>query len=133
MQFHGCGDYAYRCVCPLSVMFKPQANAAISGIQNLGYRFWIIWAVICASFVPITYLFYPETANRSLEDIDRFFADNRNVFVFNNKVATQLQRPAIYEEADNAIAQRDQKFEEEANLAYASSPAKYVEERQAEK
>lgn len=74
------------------------------GIANLGYRFWIIWAVICASFVPITYLFYPETANRSLEDIDRFFYDNQDTLVFRNKLATQLQRPEIYEEADRQIA-----------------------------
>lgn len=74
------------------------------GIANLGYRFWIIWAVICASFVPTVYLFYPETANRSLEDIDRFFYDNQNLFVFRDKLATQLERPTIYEEADNKIA-----------------------------
>ncbi|CAM1501449.1 Fc.00g034330.m01.CDS01 [Cosmosporella sp. VM-42] len=73
------------------------------GIENLGYKFWIIWAVICAAFVPITYLFYPETANRSLEDIDRFFYDNPNIFVFGNKIATQLHRPEIYEEADRQV------------------------------
>ncbi|KAH8901524.1 MFS transporter [Thozetella sp. PMI_491] len=83
------------------------------GIQNLGYRFWIIWAVICASFVPVTYLFYPETANRSLEDIDRFFADNQSIFVFRNKLATQLQRPEIYEEADNEIARMNEEKSDE--------------------
>jgi len=79
------------------------------GIENLGYKFWIIWAVICASFVPTTYFFYPETANRSLEDIDRFFADHPGIFVHRNKIATQLQRPDIYEEADNEIAQENEK------------------------
>src|SRR2546421_8618734 len=34
------------------------------GIANLGWKFWIIWACICFSFIPVTYLFYPETANR---------------------------------------------------------------------
>ncbi|ORY55134.1 MFS transporter [Pseudomassariella vexata] len=80
------------------------------GIANLGYRFWIIWAVICAAFLPITYLFYPETAHRSLEDIDRFFFDNRSVLVFNNKLAVQLQRPSIYEEVDRQIAQTNEKL-----------------------
>lgn len=79
------------------------------GIQNLGYKFWIIWAVICAAFVPITYMFYPETANRSLEDIDRFFYDNHNIFVFNNKIATQLHRPDIYEEADRQVDAANEK------------------------
>lgn len=79
------------------------AQVTPPGIANLGYRFWIIWAVICASFVPITYLFYPETANRSLEDIDRFFEDNRGILVFRNTLATQLHRPHVYEEADKQI------------------------------
>lgn len=80
------------------------------GIDNLGYKFWIIWAVICAAFVPITYVFYPETANRSLEDIDRFFADNHKVVVFRNKLATQLRRPSVYEEADREIAAQNEKL-----------------------
>jgi hypothetical protein len=79
------------------------------GIDNLGYKFWIIWAVICAAFVPITYLFYPETANRSLEDIDRFFHNNHGILVFNNKLATQLKRPEIYEEADRRVAAAHEK------------------------
>lgn len=85
------------------------------GIQNLGYRFWVIWAVICASFVPVTYLFYPETANRSLEDIDRFFGEHPGVLVFRNETATQLRRPEIYEEADRAIAEAAVNGKNEAN------------------
>lgn len=51
------------------------------GIANLGWRFWIIWACICFSFIPIVYLFYPETANRTLEDIDRYFESNPGLVV----------------------------------------------------
>lgn len=90
------------------------AQVTPPGIANLGYRFWIIWAVICASFVPITYLFYPETANRSLEDIDRFFEDNPRVVVSRNRLATQLHRPAVYEEADKRIAVANEKMDEGA-------------------
>ncbi|KAI9838434.1 MAG: hypothetical protein M1837_002489 [Sclerophora amabilis] len=50
------------------VYVTPQA------IRTLGFRLYIIWAVLCASFVPITYLFYPETARRSLEEVDAIFA-----------------------------------------------------------
>ncbi len=49
------------------VYITPQA------IESLGYRLYIIWAVLNASFVPITWLFYPETARRSLEDMDEVF------------------------------------------------------------
>lgn len=55
------------------------------GIANLGWKFWIIWACICFSFIPITYLFYPETANRTLEDIDRFFETEPGIIVAWNK------------------------------------------------
>ncbi|KAL1961290.1 hypothetical protein VTO42DRAFT_18 [Malbranchea cinnamomea] len=78
------------------------------GIDNLGWRFWIIWAVICFSFIPITYFFYPETANRTLEDIDRFFASKPAIIVAFNKTATQLRRPEEYFRMDEEIAQRAQ-------------------------
>lgn len=55
------------------------AQVTPPGIANLGYKFWIIWAVLCFSFIPTTYFFYPETANRTLEDIDRYFAEHRNI------------------------------------------------------
>lgn len=53
------------------VYITPQA------IQSLGYRLYVIWAVLNASFVPITWLFYPETARRSLEDLDEVFLNER--------------------------------------------------------
>lgn len=82
------------------------AQVTPPGISNLGYRFWIIWAVICASFVPITYFFYPETANRTLEDIDRYFEEHHNIFVHRDKVATQLHRPEAWERLDQEFARR---------------------------
>lgn len=92
------------------------AQVTPPGIANLGYRFWIIWAVLCASFVPITYLFYPETANRSLEDIDRFFEDNPGVVVARNRLATQLHRPSVYEDADKQIAEANEKSDGSADF-----------------
>ncbi|KAM0803762.1 general substrate transporter [Usnea florida] len=49
------------------VYVTPQA------IQTLGYRLYLIWALLNATFVPVTWLFYPETARRSLEDMDQVF------------------------------------------------------------
>ncbi|EME89736.1 uncharacterized protein MYCFIDRAFT_71755 [Pseudocercospora fijiensis CIRAD86] len=43
------------------------------GIDTLGWKFYIIWTVLNFSFVPIVYLFFPETAGRTLEDIDEYF------------------------------------------------------------
>jgi hypothetical protein len=79
-------------------------QATLPGIESLGYKFWIIWAVICFSFIPTTYFLYPETANRTLEDIDRFFETGPGIFVHRNKLAVQLHRPAEFIEADERIA-----------------------------
>lgn len=43
------------------------------GTANLGSRYWIIFAVFNASFLPIIYFFFPETNGKSLEDIDEMF------------------------------------------------------------
>ena len=53
------------------VYVTPQA------IQSLGYRLYFIWALLNAIFVPITWLFYPETAGRTLEDMDAVFLNER--------------------------------------------------------
>ena len=90
------------------------------GIANLGWRFYIIWAIFNAIFVPVSrsyhnrrkcgdlirpaqlvYLVYPETANRHLEDIDKLYREGEStVFVFRNKEATQVERPQRFIDAD---------------------------------
>ncbi|KAG9081100.1 hypothetical protein FRC06_005826 [Ceratobasidium sp. 370] len=42
-------------------------------IAQIGWRVFIIFAVLNACWVPIVYVFFPETANLSLEDIDHLF------------------------------------------------------------
>lgn len=43
------------------------------GLDSIrGHYFWV-WAVICASFVPLTYYFGVETSGRTLEQIDSMF------------------------------------------------------------
>ncbi|KAK9427196.1 general substrate transporter [Lipomyces doorenjongii] len=43
-------------------------------IQNIGYRTYIIFAVLNAAFVPVVFFFFKETKGLSLEDIDLLFA-----------------------------------------------------------
>lgn len=31
------------------------------GIQNLGWKFWIVFTVFNTAFMPVIYFFYPET------------------------------------------------------------------------
>ena len=49
------------------VMVTPVAFASI------GYKTYIVFAVINAFIVPCVYFFYPETAYRSLEEMDEIF------------------------------------------------------------
>lgn len=48
------------------------------------------------AFVPIVYLIYPETADRSFEDIDRMYRENPKLFVFRDKTITNPKRPMEY-------------------------------------
>ena len=56
------------------------------GIQTLQWKFYIIWTVLNGSFVPFTYFLYPETAGRTLEDIDHYFRSQPGLLVFRDKV-----------------------------------------------
>lgn len=73
------------------------------GIKTLGWKFYIIWTVFNFAFIPTVYFFYPETANRSLEDIDRFFHENPSPFVNGNPEAVSIKRPARYVEIENEL------------------------------
>lgn len=41
------------------------------GLTNIGGNFFWIWAVVCALFIPLTWLFGVETSGKSLEQIDQ--------------------------------------------------------------
>ncbi|KAK7438970.1 hypothetical protein Landi51_11391 [Colletotrichum acutatum] len=43
-------------------------------ISSIGWRTYIIFAVLNAAWVPVIYLFFPETKGLELEDVDRLFA-----------------------------------------------------------
>jgi len=48
-------------------------------LNNIGYRTYIIFAVLNACWVPIIYFFFPETKGLELEDVDRLFARDEEV------------------------------------------------------
>ena len=43
-------------------------------ITNIGWGTYLFFAVVNACFIPLIYFTYPETAKRSLEEIDIIFA-----------------------------------------------------------
>jgi hypothetical protein len=56
------------------VMVTPVAFASI------GYKTYVVFAVINACMVPCVYFFFPETAYRSLEEMDEIFHKTTGVF-----------------------------------------------------
>ncbi|KAH7473232.1 hypothetical protein FOMA001_g12777 [Fusarium oxysporum f. sp. matthiolae] len=75
--------------------------------------------------IPILYVFYPETANRRLEDIDIVFDEGLRICVFLDKEATQVLRPSRF------IAMEEQEVEQAAhnvkNVGIEDEKAKHTE------
>lgn len=73
------------------------------GIENLGWRFYIVWVALNAAMIPVIYVFYPETAGRTLEDMDDYYRGNPPLFACLDKEATSSKRPKKYEARDEHI------------------------------
>lgn len=50
-----------------------------AAINNIGWRTYIIFAVLNALWVPIIYVFFPETKGLELEDVDKLFSGESTV------------------------------------------------------
>ncbi|KAI1848647.1 hypothetical protein JX265_011501 [Neoarthrinium moseri] len=70
------------------------------GIDNLGWAFYLIFAVISLSYFPTVYCFYPETSRRTLEDMDLMFIRNPSVFVCGKDEMTKRERPQALIDAE---------------------------------
>jgi sugar porter (SP) family MFS transporter len=60
-------------------------------ITNIGYKTYVVFAVINFVTVPIVYLFFPETSQRPLEAVDLLFADQDG------------KRPSIFKVVRNSV------------------------------
>jgi hypothetical protein len=90
---------------------------------TIGYKYFIVYAAINASCFPVIYFFYPETAGRSLEEIDEIFAASKS-FLDPVKVAKRLPRKHLSEflvdegkvDAEAVeVEDRDEKVEDKAS------------------
>ena len=63
---------------PLNPLARDLVLTPLSGITNIGWRYYIIFAVLNISWVPIVWYFYIETAGLSLEEIDKMFEIHYN-------------------------------------------------------
>ncbi|KAJ6127948.1 Major facilitator superfamily domain general substrate transporter [Penicillium samsonianum] len=90
------------------------------GIQSIGWKFWIVWTVLNAAFLPIIYFLYPETANRNLEDIDAYYRSNPPLIVTGDGDAISTKRPLQF------ICHEDEEVQKNAKEA-AYGAAEYKE------
>lgn len=60
-----------------------------------------VFACFLYSYFPIVWALYPETTQRTLEDMDEIFKRNPGIFVFGDKDLTQRARPGSFVEAEN--------------------------------
>lgn len=49
------------------------------GFTALGWKYYLIWGASAASILPVVYIFYPETTDLSIEEIDHVFIDSTGV------------------------------------------------------
>lgn len=60
------------------------------GIQNVGWKYYLVIICWCIVFVPLVYFFWPETARLSLEEIAGKFGDDVAVHI--NDVSDEQRR-----------------------------------------
>lgn len=59
-----------------------------------------VFAAFCFFYAPVVYLFYPETANRTLEDMDQIFLHNPSWLVCGKDELTGRARPQVLIDAE---------------------------------
>lgn len=74
-----------------------------TGIRNIGFRFYVIFAAFNLMFLPVVYFLYPETMSRTLEDLDAYFdidSPHKTIIPIGDRVAKQRSRPTELMEAE---------------------------------
>lgn len=49
------------------------------GFASIGWKFYLVWAVVALSIIPVVYFFYPETTDLTMEEIEQIFVDSPSV------------------------------------------------------
>ncbi|KAJ5097490.1 Major facilitator superfamily domain general substrate transporter [Penicillium angulare] len=89
------------------------------GIQSIGWKFWIVWTVLNAVFLPIIYFLYPETANRTLEDMDAYYRSNPPLVVAGDADAISTKRPLQFVCHEDEEVQKNAKQAISGEIGYA--------------
>ncbi|KAI1329014.1 general substrate transporter [Xylariaceae sp. FL0255] len=83
--------------------------------NSIGYKTYIIFAVINAFMVPATYFFYPETAYRSLEEMDAIFHKAKGLRGYVDVVKIAREEPRRYGKNGEVLIAYDETEEHKAH------------------
>jgi len=75
-------------------------------ITNIGYKSYIIFAVINFITIPVVYFFFPETSRMPLEAVDLLFADRDGKRPSIFRVVRDSTNKAFMEEVDRTLQER---------------------------
>lgn len=94
----------------ITATFKSTANFVVVlvtpvGFENIGYRYWIVYAVINAAIVPTVYLLFPETMDLSLEQMDEVFGRSKS-FLDPPRIAHAMIKRTNVETEDIEVAEK---------------------------
>ncbi|KAK5048626.1 hypothetical protein LTR84_005717 [Exophiala bonariae] len=86
----------------LTVMVSPV------GVANLSWKFYLIWMVLTLCWIPMVWAFLPETAGRSLEEMDYFFKKYQDKWFVRDVAFERFEREdvlSLHEDTKNEIEQ----------------------------
>ncbi|KAI2643153.1 general substrate transporter [Xylaria nigripes] len=84
--------------------------------NNIGYRTYIIFAVINAFMVPSVYFFYPETAYRSLEEMDTIFHKVDGIRGYLSVVSVAREEPRRFGKDGRVLISYEETEEHKAHV-----------------
>lgn len=79
------------------------------GIHHLKWGLYLVYAVLNATFVPIIYYFIVETAGKSLEQIDKWFALNPGWFVHRASDVSYLEEDSTKNDQSNGLNSKEER------------------------
>lgn len=78
------------------------------GLANLGWKYYMIFAILNASFVPLVYFFYVETAKLSLEEIDEVFVvKHEKMLSYDQAISEVKSQRGLVEESLGKLGAED--------------------------
>ncbi|OQV02557.1 hypothetical protein CLAIMM_07738 [Cladophialophora immunda] len=94
--------------------------------SSIKWKTYLVFAVINAAMVPVVYFFYPETAYRSLEEMDTIFHKTKNIFT---AVWTAKHEPHRYGKRGEVLIDYEETGEHQRRLSSAARRGSVISTR----